>query len=139
MLIPGYIEPLDQLILLTKSLQEYTLPPNPLSLSTHYDLPPNLFELFANGSEQVIPPLIASPSHSRSSSPNHAGSARVTIDTDPDVKLTFEEIMVKSVGASVDAPSWKLKPKTAKLLMKELRWANLGWVYKVCIDILHCT
>ncbi|KAJ9115967.1 hypothetical protein QFC22_005110 [Naganishia vaughanmartiniae] len=43
--IPKYLSPEAQLRLMRSSLEEYTLPPNPLNLSTHYVLPPD-FSLF---------------------------------------------------------------------------------------------
>jgi alkylated DNA repair protein alkB family protein 1 len=58
-LIPGYLGPEEQLNLLTSALTEYTLPPNPLSLSTHYDLPPDLFRTYTTSPSTPVPTLFS--------------------------------------------------------------------------------
>jgi hypothetical protein len=60
----------------------------------------------------------------------HGGSRR-TIDTLPGSVLGYEEIVQKNKGWKGDVPSGKLGEKNAEKLMRELRWANLGWVYQV--------
>lgn len=43
----------------------------------------------------------------------------------------YEDILAKNKVVQIDEPSEKIKAKTAEELMKEIRWANLGWVYQV--------
>lgn len=45
--------------------------------------------------------------------------------------MGYEEIVQKNKGWKGDVPSGKLGEKSAEKLMRELRWANLGWVYQV--------
>jgi alkylated DNA repair protein alkB family protein 1 len=143
-LLPNYLTSQGQLRLAEEALSTYTLPPNPLSLSTHYDLPPNLFELYANESAQLIHPLhslrrpqtpttpVSSTGSTHSTgSTRSTGSGRSTIETEPNAVVEFEDILAKNQTVQIDEPSENLKPKSARGLMKEIRWANLGWVYQV--------
>lgn len=113
-------------------MSEYTLPPNPLSLSTHYDLPPNLFELYATSSPQVVQPLHATSSRQLSQGGPQA-AARHTIETAPGSVLGYNEILARNKTWTGDTYSEKLEPKTAEQLFREIRWANLGWVYQVSV------
>ena len=134
----------EQLYLLEEALSQYTLPPNPLSLATHYDLPPNLFQLYAEESDQLIPSLASRrPSQTVSNSgsasdlsapPVHTPKpyvGRKTIETPAGHVVGYEEILSKNKEWTVDPPSDKIGSKTARELMQEIRWANLGWVYQV--------
>lgn len=131
-LVPGYLSEEAQLEQLEDALASYTLPPNPLSLTTHYDLPANLFELYAADSDVQIQPLHASTSSLPASpaTPPISGSRKM-IETAPASKLGYEQILAANKDSVGDSPSDKLKAGSAERLMKELRWANLGWVYKV--------
>jgi len=137
-LIPGYLAPKSQLDLLKAALSEYTLPPNPLSLSTHYALPDDLFQQYMRESQDLVitlhqgqPDTPTSAKSSTVTNSSSSSSSRTTIGTEPDAVVGFEEILAKNKTAWIDPPSEKLKPKIAEDLMKEIRWANLGWVYQV--------
>ncbi|WVQ82652.1 alkylated DNA repair protein AlkB [Cryptococcus sp. DSM 104549] len=131
--IPGYLTPSDQLTLLHSSLAQYTLPPNPLSLSTHYDLPPNLFDLYSTAPETtVLPkhmtvPLLASSTSEDRSLEN---TSRKLNNTEPASVIGYEEIVARNKAWQGDAPSEKLGEVSVGKLMQEIRWANLGWVYQ---------
>jgi alkylated DNA repair protein alkB family protein 1 len=56
---------------------------------------------------------------------------RKTIETPPASVLGYEEIVERNKGWEGDTPSGKVGEKTAGKLMREIRWANLGWVYQV--------
>lgn len=117
-----------------RALSSYTLPPNPMSISTHYDVPPNLFELYAANSDDCIQPrhttMPVSPSLQRTSLPDDTWGRR-TIETLPGSQLGYEQILAANKDWSGDKPSERLKPVTAERLMRDLRWTNLGWVYQV--------
>ncbi|KAL0241944.1 alkylated DNA repair protein AlkB [Cryptococcus tetragattii IND107] len=130
-LIPGYLTAKQQLSFLYDSLVQYTLPPNPLSLSTHYDLPPDLFSLFVSDPEATVlpkhmtgavnPEVLASASQPKSRKLN---------DTEPASVIGYEEIIARNKAWTGDVPSDKLEAKEVRKLWKEIRWANLGWVYQ---------
>ncbi|WWD17760.1 hypothetical protein CI109_102201 [Kwoniella shandongensis] len=105
----------------------YTLPPNPLSLSTHYLLPPDLFHLYATEPDTLI-----LPKHSLSpvSSTPLPPKSRTIVDTEPAAVLGYDEIVARNKTWTGDVPSDKLGAKSAQQLMREVRWANLGWVYQ---------
>lgn len=141
-LIPGYLNESEQLDLVRSSLSEYTRPPNPLSLSTHYVLPtspdqPSLFDLYVHQPETEIPSiaskLLAVESPEPSPTPSSSSSAkRQLIQNEAAHKEGYESIVDRVSEWKGDEPSLKLKSKTArKLVETELRWANLGWVYNV--------
>ncbi|KAK4683446.1 hypothetical protein P7C73_g6819, partial [Tremellales sp. Uapishka_1] len=98
-----------------------------LSLSTHYSLPPNLFELYATSSDQLIPPL---HTLSDGSPGTWTTSRRELIETEPASHIGYDEILSRNKQYKGDKPSSLLKAKDAAGLMKELRWANLGLVYQ---------
>ncbi|ORX36067.1 hypothetical protein BD324DRAFT_630043 [Kockovaella imperatae] len=132
-LLPGYLDNEAQLDLLEAALSQYTLPPNPLSISTHYDLPPNLFEMYANESKELIPtlaPCAETPESTGKEKPAERWIGRKTVDTPAGHVVGYEEILSKNRQWTADPPSEKLGSKTAGELMKEMRWANLGWVYQ---------
>ncbi|ORY32229.1 hypothetical protein BCR39DRAFT_41711 [Naematelia encephala] len=124
--IPQYLTTSEQLDLLDDCLSNYTLPPNPLSLSTHYALPSNLFTLYATDSTDLIQPLHIF----RPPSVIPLPSSRRTVETEPGSVLGYDEIVARNKEWKGDEPSVKLGPKRADELMRDLRWANLGWVYQ---------
>ncbi|KAK8866039.1 hypothetical protein IAR55_001190 [Kwoniella newhampshirensis] len=126
-LIPRYLTPLAQLALLESSLALYTLPPNPLSLSTHYDLPHDLFHLYA-----TAPDTLVQPKHASVPASHPPPKCRTIVDTEPAAVLGYDEIVARNKSWTGDVPSDKLGPKTVDHLMRQIRWANLGWVYQVC-------
>ncbi|KAJ9091867.1 hypothetical protein QFC21_007065 [Naganishia friedmannii] len=68
--IPKYLSPEAQLRLMRSSLEEYTLPPNPLNLSTHYVLPPDfsLFGTYAQHPDRLVDSKAASAATGASAS-----------------------------------------------------------------------
>lgn len=138
-ILPGHLNEEQQLDFLEQALAEYTRPPNPLSLSTHYPVPSNLFELYAGGDVRAIPPL--NVSHTVVGDENVASSAtktrqpRRTIDTEPASVIGYEEVIARNKTFTGDTPSDKLEARTAGELMRSLRWANLGWVYQVGLAV----
>lgn len=66
---------------------------------------------------------------------------RKTIETAAAATIGYEEAKkrneryVEEKGGR-DRPSGTLKGRTAGELMREIRWANLGWVYQVCCLLL---
>ncbi|WVR05994.1 alkylated DNA repair protein AlkB [Kwoniella sp. DSM 27419] len=129
-LIPGYLSASAQLDLLHSSLTEFTLPPNPLSLTTHYDLPPDLFNLYTTASDTLINPKhLNQPKEERVNS-RATNEGRRLIETEPASVLGYDEIVARNKTWTGDVPSDKLNSRTADQLMRELRWANLGWVYQ---------
>lgn len=133
--MPQYLDEHAQLRLAERALADYTLAPNPLSLSTHYRLPANLFELYAGQSAQPV-----LPSHFSSSSTEHLriSAKREQIDTPAASVVGYEEILAKNRDWRGDPPSDKLGAKTALSLMDDIRWANLGWVYQVGNRLSMC-
>ena len=134
-LIPHCLDNDTQLELARAALADYTRPPNPLSLSTHYDLPPDLFERYVRHSPDLIPPLYASLSaegreKARLAALENQGPRKV-IETLPGAVAGYEQVLRANKETLGMAPSDAVKPKTAERLMRELRWANLGWVYQV--------
>jgi alkylated DNA repair protein alkB family protein 1 len=142
-LIPGYLSEIEQLALVRSSLSQYTCPPNPLSLSTHYVLPKSdetsLFSLYASDSETLVPSIastlldVDTPRPSPSPTPSSSSSAkRQLIQNQAASEEGYDSIVQRVEGWKGDEPSMKLKSKTVrKLVETELRWANLGWVYNV--------
>jgi alkylated DNA repair protein alkB family protein 1 len=137
-LIPGYLSVEEQLDQMKSSLSEYTCPPNPLSLSTHYILPKpeqdSLFSLYVSEPDTLIP-SIASTLTEEESPPNTSStssSKRELIENEPAASEGYDKILNIVSEWKGDEPSLKLKSKTVKKLVEnELRWANLGWVYNV--------
>ncbi|OCF55339.1 alkylated DNA repair protein AlkB [Kwoniella mangroviensis CBS 10435] len=131
-LIPKFLSISEQLHFLHSSLAEYTLPPNPLSLSTHYDLPSNLFELYTHDPDTAVQPKHRTipASQTRSSATSDVPKSRTLIETEPASVIGYDEIVARNKTWTGDAPSDKLKEKTVDQLIMELRWANLGWVYQ---------
>jgi alkylated DNA repair protein alkB family protein 1 len=139
-LIPGYLEASEQLNLLTSALSTYTLPPNPLSLSTHYDLPPNLFKTYITDPEYKVQTLFSKLSsieqeaiRAREQELGH----RVIKESKSGSEVGYEKILQSGKVWEGDVPGSQLSERSVGELMKELRWANLGWVYRVslvCLD-----
>jgi alkylated DNA repair protein alkB family protein 1 len=134
-LIPNYLDGQEQLKLLQRALGRYTLPPNPLSLSTHYDLPQNLFHTYTTSPQTLVPtlfsklPLAGQESiRKREQEIGH----RTTKDTPAGSEVGYEKILTAGRDWEGDVPGSKLSERSVGELMKELRWANLGWVYRVC-------
>lgn len=133
-LIPRYLDAERQLRLLESALSEYTRPPNPLSLSTHYDLPPDLFNLYAHAPDTRVPTLFSSLSaedQAAARARESSNGQRKVNETQPGSVLGYEEILERGKGWTGDVPGSKLGEKSAEELVRELRWANLGWVYRV--------
>jgi len=135
-LIPGYLNPSEQVDLLTSALAEYTLPPNPLSLSTHYDLPPNLFGTYITNPEYKVQTLFSKLSpdeqeaiRTREQEIGH----RVTKESKSGSEVGYEKILQSGKVWEGDVPGSQLSERSVGELMKELRWANLGWVYRVSL------
>jgi alkylated DNA repair protein alkB family protein 1 len=139
-LIPGYLNPSEQVDLLTSALSTYTLPPNPLSLSTHYDLPPNLFGTYMTDPEYKVQTLFSKLSpdqqeaiRTREQEIGH----RVNKESKSGSEVGYEKILQSGKVWEGDVPGSQLSERSVGELMKELRWANLGWVYRVslvCLD-----
>ena len=139
--MPRYLNESEQLVLLRSSLNEYTCPPNPLSLSTHYVLPkadqPSLFDLYTSDPEALVPSiastLLAADSPEPSPTPSSSSAVkRQLIQNEAAAEEGYESIVDRVSEWKGDKPSMKLKSKTVrKLVETELRWANLGWVYNV--------
>ena len=137
-LIPGCLDEEQQLEYLEKALAEYTLPPNPLNLSTHYDLPSNLFQLYAEQSNTLIRPLTlthrespSAPEASAEPSYEQTSWGRKTVETPAGHVVGYDETLAMNREWKMDPPSEKLKSKTADELLMEIRWANLGLIYQV--------
>ncbi|CAD6576720.1 MAG: hypothetical protein TREMPRED_001751 [Tremellales sp. Tagirdzhanova-0007] len=131
--IPRYLTPARQLDLLESALTIYTLPPNPLSISTHYALPPNLFELYASSPRHSIQPLHSMRSKLEPRQERlRSREMRHTVETEPTAVVEYQEIIsrIRSRSRLEVEPSERLGPKTVEQLMREIRWANLGWVYQ---------
>jgi alkylated DNA repair protein alkB family protein 1 len=136
-LIPRYLDPEEQLDLLKSALSEYTLPPNPLSLSTHYSLPSNLFNTYTSAPETIVPSIFTSlpPDEQAAIKEREAQGydTRKINDTLPGGVVGYENILKSGKEWEGDKPGSRLGSKTVGELMKELRWANLGWVYRVSL------
>lgn len=135
-LIPQYLSPSSQLQLLHSALTSYTLPPNPLSLSTHYLLPPDLFGLYTHAPDTVVQPIFASlppeiQERIQLEVEKGGHSPRTLNETEAGSTVGYEEILKRSREWKGDVPGSTLGEKTVGELMRELRWANLGWVYRV--------
>jgi alkylated DNA repair protein alkB family protein 1 len=135
-LIPGYLNPSEQADLLTSALSTYTLPPNPLSLSTHYDLPPDLFRTYITEPEYKVQTSFSKLSpdqqeaiRTREQEIGH----RVTKESKPGSEVGYEKILQSGKVWEGDVPGSQLSERSVGELMKELRWANLGWVYRVSL------
>ncbi|BEI80096.1 hypothetical protein CcaverHIS002_0106250 [Cutaneotrichosporon cavernicola] len=133
-LIPGHFDTAAQEALLTASLAEYTRPPNPLSLDTHYALPINMFELYASAPDRPVLPrhleLDEDERASRTEEAQRTAGTRPLIETAPAFTMGFDEVKRRNATWTGDAMSLKAGTKSVGALMKEIRWANLGWVYQ---------
>jgi alkylated DNA repair protein alkB family protein 1 len=136
-LIPRYLEPEEQLDLLKSALSEYTLPPNPLSLSTHYSLTPNLFQTYTTAPQTIVPSIFSSlPLDEQAAIKERevqGHDTRKSNDTLPGGVVGYDNILKSGKEWEGDKPGSRLGSKTVGELMKELRWANLGWVYRVSL------
>lgn len=134
-LIPGYLGPSAQETLLTSALAEYTRPPNPLSLDTHYALPPDLFALYSTSPETPVAPrhleLDEDERRARAEEAQRTAGVRPLIETAPAFTMGYDEVKRRNASWAGDAMSLKAGVKTVEALMREIRWANLGWVYQV--------
>jgi alkylated DNA repair protein alkB family protein 1 len=134
-LIPRYFDGAQQEALLTASLAEYTRPPNPLSLDTHYALPPNMFELYASAPDTPVLPrhleLDETERAARAEEAQRTAGTRPLIETAPAFTMGFDEVKRRNATWTGDAMSLKAGTKSVEALMKEMRWGNLGWVYQV--------
>lgn len=134
-MIPNYLDGQEQLNLLKSALGEYTLPPNPLSLSTHYDLPQDLFHTYTTAPHTQVPTLFSKLSLEEQESIRKREQEighRTTKETPVGAEVGYEKILNAGKGWEGDIPGSKLSERSVGDLMKELRWANLGWVYRVC-------
>jgi len=134
-LIPNYLDGQEQLNLLKSALGKYTLPPNPLSLSTHYDLPQDLFQTYTVAPHTQVPTLFSrlNPAEQESIRKREQEIGhRTTKETPVGSEVGYEKILDAGRGWEGDIPGSKLSERSVGDLMKELRWANLGWVYRVC-------
>jgi alkylated DNA repair protein alkB family protein 1 len=137
-LIPSYLNPAEQVDLLTSALATYTLPPNPLSLSTHYDLPEDIFETYITDPERKVQTLFSrlSPEQqegirAREQEIGH----RVSKESKSGSEVGYEKILQSGKVWEGDVPGSQLSERGVGELMKELRWANLGWVYRVSLAL----
>jgi alkylated DNA repair protein alkB family protein 1 len=140
-LIPQYLDPATQFSLASSALSSYTRKPNPLSLDTHYSTPSDLFSLYASHSPTHIPPLFESLSAEEQAAIRaeqaSAAEGRKTIETAAAATIGYDEARKRNLEyerdkGGRDRPSGTLRGRTAGELMREIRWANLGWVYQVC-------
>ncbi|KAI5449228.1 hypothetical protein NCC49_005207 [Naganishia albida] len=152
--IPQYLSADAQLRLAQSSLEEYTRPPNPLNLSTHYVLPPSLslFDKYVTDPEYLVDSKASASSNpatpssepptsettrsreisttSSSVPPRPRTSQRELISNRPAHEEGYEALKERVAQWKGDEPSYKMRSKSVrKLLEGELRWANLGWVY----------
>jgi len=135
-LIPGDLNPSEQVDLLTSALTTYTLPPNPLSLSTHYDLPPDLFRMYITDPEYKVPTLFSKLSASQQEAIRAREQEighRVIKESKSGSEVGYEKILQSGKVWEGDVPGSQLSEKSVVELMKELRWANMGWVYRVSL------
>lgn len=118
--------------LLSSALFEYTRPPNPLSLDTHFRLPPDLFDVWARAPETPVAPRHAELDAGAKArlEAETARSRRALIETAPAATLGYDEVRRRNAAWAGDVPSLKVGNRTARQLVRELRWANLGWVYQ---------
>ena len=139
-LIPGYLNSSEQVDLLTSALATYTLPPNPLSLSTHYDLPPDLFRTYITNPAYKVQTLFSKLSpdqqeaiRTREQEIGH----RVTKESKSGSEVGYDKILQSGKVWEGDVPGSQLSERSVGELMKELMWANLGWVYRVSLVCLN--
>jgi len=133
-LIPHYLDHSGQVDLLTSALAEYTLPPNPLSLSTHYDLPDDLFGTYIANPEYKVQTLFSKLSSAEQEAIRGREQEighRVTKESKSGSEVGYEKILQSGKVWEGDVPGSQLSERSVRDLMKELRWANLGWVYRV--------
>lgn len=114
------------------ALFDYTRPPNPLSLDTHFNLPPDLFELYATEPDtEVAPRHLELDSLAKAKlEAETARTRRELIETAPAAQIGYDEVKRRNATWTGDVPSLKVGHKTVRQLVRELRWANLGWVYQ---------
>jgi alkylated DNA repair protein alkB family protein 1 len=130
------LNPREQLDLLRSALTEYTLPPNPLSLSTHYDLPPDLFKTYTTAPHTKVQPLFSKLSSSEQESIRSREQKlghRTGKDAKSGAEVGYEKILENGKKWEGDTPGSQLTERSVVELIKELRWANLGWVYRVSL------
>jgi hypothetical protein len=58
---------------------------------------------------------------------------RTTQDSKAGSEMGYEKILESGKQWKGDVPGSQLSEKSVEELMKELRWANLGWVYRVSL------
>lgn len=59
-----------------------------------------------------------------------ANGPRATVETDPAATLGYAEVQRRNAAWTGDSPSLQVKPRSPAQLLRDLRWANLGWVYR---------
>lgn len=130
-LVPSYLSPPEQEQLVLSALSNYTLPPNPLSVDVHYATPPNLFELYATAPDTpVLPRHTDIDDDERVALAEKAKAAtglRQTVTTPATATPTLDTMLTP---APADTMSVTAKPRSVGQLFSELRWANLGWIYR---------
>jgi alkylated DNA repair protein alkB family protein 1 len=105
-------------------------------LSTHYALPPDLFELYSTSPSTPISTLYASLTDEEKAAIRAKEAEighRTTRESKSGVEMGYNQILESGRAWEGDTPGSRLGEKTAGDLMKELRWANLGWVYRVSL------
>jgi hypothetical protein len=161
-ILPSYFSPSSQRTLIRSVLSTHTRPPNQTNLDTHFVLPsPSLFSAYASSfypslsssssssASCKVPEFPSSPPTevlvpTRASLPASAGDStryvkeqtgRILIENPPGEALGTPEELARGKKREIlpIEPSKKVKAKTARELIKELRWTNLGLFYDVSL------
>jgi alkylated DNA repair protein alkB family protein 1 len=94
-----------------------------------------LFGTYVSDPETVVRPKHLDFDESQRSV--HAAAEAVTrgprtlIETAPAATIGYDEVKRRNAEWTGDAVSLKARERTVAQLLKEVRWANLGWVYQV--------
>jgi alkylated DNA repair protein alkB family protein 1 len=130
-LLPAFVSHDKQRSLVRVSLRDQACYPNETNLDTHYDLPiDGLWRTFVSSqkeqsaTEPLIQPRI-SDLH-----PEDLPGPRKLIDNVPASPDTFSLLLSSAPKPPPPAaPSTTTRPTPPSVLLKKLRWANMGWSY----------
>lgn len=136
---PQYFSPSEQRTLVKSCLATHTKEPNKTNLNQHYHLPAAPCSLWSLYSSTIVTSSKTSATdepviHPRHTSadrpiPSKVPAGRTLVDNTPGEQLTLEEIA--RAAEREPEPSSTVKPTKISVLMKDLRWTNIGLFYDV--------
>lgn len=143
-IFPQYFSPSEQRTLVKSCLATHTQEPNKTNLHQHYHLPAAPCSLWSLYSSTIVTSSRTSATDEPVIHPRHTSAdrpippkfsaGRTLVDNTPGEQLTLEEIA--RAAESEPEPSSTVKPTKISVLMKDLRWTNIGLFYDVRLSQL---